>query len=352
MRSRGLLIAAAALLAGGVGFFVGRGGLPAASDRAPDAPADIAPGADATAPAQATRQIAPGDRVDNSASLPQPGTPLSQIHDMLVRRAAAGESRAACRLAAEHERCEMARVQLRALGVRTEQLDDMLTRGSGPQAEEARRRMQQRRAHSEEELRSTRAVVAQCDAVPPLSPERRARYWRQAALAGHVPSMRHYAIGNAFRWHDLMDALPALQTYRREAEAVARRAALQGDAASMYALAMAYADSDGGHWRPFLAQAVTPDFTQALAWFSVLARHPDINGLPPDHPTRRSVSRHLATLQAAASAAETAEAARLSGQVSVPADASPSAGMLIRPDGGAGDITPDACSESVFAAAR
>lgn len=161
--------------------------------------------------------------------------------------------------------------------------------------------------------------------------------------------MRHDAIGNAFRWHDLMDALPALQTYRREAEGSARRAAMQGDAASAYASAMAYADSDDGHWRPFLAQAITPDLSQALAWFSVLARHPDIDKLPTGHPAARSISRHLATLQAAASPAETAQAARLAERVVIPAVSDPSAGAMIRPDGGAGDIAPDACAEDRFA---
>jgi len=349
MKPRLLVIAIAVLLAGGIGFLAGRGGSPAMPTQIPDEPTGSMPDGDTAAPAQAARDTAGVRSTDHTVPLPDVGTPLAQIHDTLVRRAAAGEARAACRLAAEHERCEMERVHLRSLGVQTQQLEDLVTRGSDLQPDDAQRRLTQRREALEQQLRDKQASVAQCDAVAPLAPEARARYWRQAALAGHVPSMRHYAIGNAFRWHDLMDALPALQTYRRDAEGIASRAAMQGDAASAYALAMAYADSDGGHWRPFLAQAITPDLTQALAWFSVLARHPDIAKFPTDHPTARSIARHLATLQAAASPTETAQAARFAERVVIPAASDPSAGAMIRPDGGAGDIAPDACAEDRFA---
>lgn len=338
---------AAVLLAGGGGYLAGRGHRDAA-------PAQDAAAARENSQAGATAATQPltgrhtaAMRIDSAAALPAPGTPLVQIHDELVKRAAAGEARAACRLAAEHERCEMERVHLRALVAQQVQHENRAWHNGGPPPEEVQLHITQMREQQQRQIDDKQASVDQCDAAPPLSPDARARYWRQAALAGHLPSMRHYASGNGFRWHDLMDALPALQTYRREAEGIARRAAMQGDAASAYALAMAYADSDGGHWRPFLAQATTPDLTQALMWFSVLARHPDIARLPDGHPAALNVARQLATLQAAATPAESARAARLSEAVALPR--APSAQAQLRPDGGFDDIAPDACGETGFA---
>ena len=341
-------MAMAVLAAAGVGYLAGQWRDPSASPALPDA----------GAPLQSVQGAPSGTAERDMASavtasvlpLPPVGTPLAQIHDELRRRAAAGEAGAACRLASEHERCEMERVHLRALAMQSDQLDMNLKAIREPA--EARAHMAQARERLAAQIRGRSAAVAMCDAVTALGPADRARYWRQAALAGHLPSMRHYAIGNAFRWHDLMDAIPALQTYRQEAEGIARRAAMQGDASSAYALAMAYADSDGGHWRPFLAQMVTPDLTQALAWFSVLERHPEVTRLPSDHPTARSVAHHLATLRAAATPVETARATRLAQAVVTPSASTLPETTALRPDGGAGDIEPKDCDEAPFHPAR
>lgn len=338
---------AAVVLAGGAGYLAGRGHPDATPVQDADAAHDRA-----QAGATQTRQPATGratetTSIDPGAALPAPGTPLVQMHDELVRRAAAGEARAACRLASEHERCEMERVHLRTLVAQQAHHENRAWHNGATPPEDVQLHIAQMRDQQLRQIENRQASVDQCDAAPPLSPDGRARYWRQAALAGHLPSMRHYASGNSFRWHDLMDALPALQTYRREAEGIARRAAMQGDAASAYALAMAYADSDGGHWRPFLAQATTPDLTQALMWFSVLARHPDITRLPDGHPTALTIARQLATLQAAATPAETAQAARLSEAVALPH--APSGLLDLRLDGGFNDVAPEACTETQFA---
>ena len=348
MRIRALLIAAAVLLAGGAGFLAGHGGIPGDGDTAAEtSSAAVTEDVTSAGPGFATAAVP----VDNDAELPEPGAPLAAIHDTLVRRAAQGEARAACRLAAEHERCEVLRSQLRGTIAKTNRGPEWTERRLLEiDTEESRAQLETLRAHQSEQLAEQTRLVAQCDATAPLSPQARARYWRQAALAGHVPSMRHYAIGNAFRFHDLMDALPALQTYRREAEAVATRAATAGDVASIYALAMAYADLDGAYSRPFLAQTVTPDLAKALAWFSVLERHPGITGLSPEHPVARNVARHRAELAAAATPSEGARAADLAAEASVPRHVEPA--IMLSPEGGIHDIAPDACSESEFAAVR
>ncbi|MET0327607.1 MAG: hypothetical protein ABW163_02430 [Luteimonas sp.] len=345
MKQRIVLVAITVLVAGGIGILVGRAGQPAAAEASSDV-ASTPPEDGRTAPRTPASATTGRAVVATSAPLPPLDAPLAQIHGELRRRAAAGEAGAACRLAAEHERCEMERQHLRAVVSQVEHLDSATRRDRDRIPSEALQHRARMRTQVETQVREKTASVAQCDAAPPLSPEARARYWRQAALAGHVPAMRHYASGNGFRWHDLMDALPALQTYRREAEGIARRAALEGDAASAYALAMAYIDG-GGHWRSFLAQSVTPDLTQALAWFSVLSRHPAITRLPPEHPTARSVSQHLATLQAAASPSESAQADALARTAGIPAASSDEpTEMLLRPDGGIGDIAPIACGQT------
>ncbi len=350
MRHRTLVIAAAAVLcAGGAGYLAGRGGqaLPQTPSPAPDpavavadAPVDVAPGGPA---AGGPPQLQP--------DMPLPGadTPLLQIHDALVQRAAAGDARAACRLAAEHERCESSRQQLRAVDAQEAQVTRSLERQ--PAATEL---MQQRATQARNRLRGRRdslaPVLANCEAVPPLSPTERTRYWRQAAVAGHLPAMRHYASGSAFRLHELMDALPALQVYRREAEPIAVRAATHGDVASMYALALAYASFDDGRRRSFLAQSITPDLSRALGWFTALAQHPAIEALPDRHPVALNVARHLTELQAAATPDEAAQANRLAATVQVRATEPRDALMLVD-NGSVREVGPDACSADPLAAA-
>lgn len=348
MKHRLLIVAAAVLLTGGVGYLAGRGAPAVSGDAAEDdaASVDTGRGSETSTPAAAA-----ADAVKTQAdiSLPDADTPLLQIHEALTRRAAAGDARAACRLAAEHERCESSRQQLRAV----DEQDEQQTRWLDAQ-QQVTDQMRQRLTQSRNRLESRRVFLAQvlvnCEAAPPLSPADRARYWRQAALAGHLPAMRHYASGSAFRLHELMETLPALQTYRREAETIAVRAATHGDVASMYALALAYASFDDGRRRSFLAQSVTPDLPRALGWFTALSRHPAITALPKQHPVATTVARHLAELQAAATADEAAQAARLAATVQVRA-AEPRDAALLVPNGAVREVGPDACSAEPLAAA-
>ncbi len=342
-------VVAAALVAGGAGFVAGTR---APSASVPVVEHDDTPGPEpAPAPrsdeAPASAPPSPSGPARRDAPLPPADAPLAQIHDALVRRAAGGDARAACRLAAEHERCERSRVQLQAVDTRAAQQADWQARR--PDLDDAARtRAERQRARTADRRAALQQVLAHCAAAPPLSPDARARYWRQAALAGHVPSLRHYASGSAFRLDDLMGALPALQTYRREAETLAVRAAEAGDVPSQYALALAYAGIEDGRRRSFLAQSITPDLPRALAWFSVLARDPAIIALPPRHPAARTIARHHAGLQAAATPSEAAEAARLAARVTA-GDGSARDAFALVPNGAVRDIPVEACAEGGFA---
>lgn len=345
-----VIVLAAVLISGGVGYLTGLGVQPLPDGALPNDMTSAVVDANSSdfvgTAATDTEPALP--RVD--APLPEANAPLLHIHQALVQRAAAGDARAACRLAAEHERCETARADVRAFALEAAAHSAFIARRTS-QFPNASQRAAEMNAHLERLIEEQHALAAACDAAPPLSPAARARYWRQAALAGHLPSMRHYAVGNGFRYHDLMDALPALETYRREAEAMALRAANAGDLVSAYELAMAYANVDGSRRRTFLAQTITPDLPRALGWFSVLARHPTVAGLPARHPIAANVARRHAELQSAATADEVAEADRLTAMVQVREDAQ--ADLALFAHGGAiRDIGPEACSSSEFAAAR
>ena len=254
-------------------------------------------GNEATQAAQAQQQV----RAQAQADIPLPptGQPLRLIHDDLVARAARGDARAACRLASEHERCDGLAQQRRALQVQLDRHQLLIARSDLD--ESARASLDAQQAKLQAFVDNVDLQLRPCEGATPADAGTRARYWRQAALAGHLPAMRHYASGNAFRFHELMETLPALQTYRGEAEAIATRAAAQGDVPSMLALAVAYADGGGGY-RTFLAQSVTPDLPRALAWYRLLEAHPDIRAMPADDPRRRAIADTAATLAAAATA--------------------------------------------------
>jgi hypothetical protein len=92
--------------------------------------------------------------------------------------------------------------------------------------------------------------------------------WRQAALNGNEAALRQYATGNAFRRNQTLNVLPALETYVREAELLAWRAADAGDPQVAMALANVYdpGNEDVG-FGVYLRQTVRPDPVAALALY-------------------------------------------------------------------------------------
>ncbi|NYZ61857.1 hypothetical protein [Luteimonas deserti] len=345
-----LLGALALVTATGLGLMLMRErGADTPSPGAPPSAVDEArarPDADLRAAGAQARRLA-------EQPLPDAGQPLRLIHEQLRSRATSGDARAACRLAAEFERCDGMREQHRGLQVFIEGHDATLARSD--LAEPLRVRLVAEHAAQRARSEELGAALARCEGAPTLSAEARARLWRQAALAGHLPSMRHYASGNAFRHNDLLDALPALQDYRREAEAIAIRAAAHGDIETMRALAVAYSDSGDGRFRTFLAQVVVPDLGHALAWYRLLDTHPDIVALDPQHPLRTAIARGRAGVEAAASPAERESAARLVARYPHAHDrVDDEMPPMRRLAGGAGavqDLDPVACADTRFAGA-
>ncbi|MEN1925416.1 hypothetical protein [Luteimonas qiangzhengi] len=256
----------------------------------------------APAPPAATRPADNGavkPEEAGAATLPPLDAPLRLVIDDLMRRADAGDVAAACRVAAELERCGELRLTVGAFSATRREMQRLVDEAPGEHRHAFVSRLEEIEAMAATAVDGT----MHCAGIPEPDPGERARYWRTAALGGHPAAVRHYAIGNAFRFDDMMGAVPELATYHNEAEAMARQAAMGGDLAMLHALAMAYLPPDDtvpetarpGR-RTFLAQVVRPDAGQALAVLFAMQRHPTVRGLPQTHRIRLAVEFGLERL--------------------------------------------------------
>lgn len=266
-----------------------------------------------SAPPVGTATRARGPR----APLPPLEAPFDSVFADLSRRAKAGDAQAACRLAAEFDLCERRRQRLAQLQASIQAIASTPTGGSrGPRTPDAQRRMQDRRQRmlADFGLQSDALLrdLEQCARVPPATPAQRTAWWRAAALGGHLPSLTQYAVGNGFRWREMLQNLPALQTYRVEAEALARRAAAAGDVQATLALAHAYASSNQDNARrSMLAQVVQPDDAEALAMYRRVAAQRAGDERPVAKTMLRSLERSIRTLQSDMTDAQQRDAAAL-----------------------------------------
>jgi len=255
------------------------------------------------------------DGVPNPAPLPALDVPLRLTVADLQRRADAGEAKAACRLAAEWSYCRRLRSQL-------DETDRMLLQRSAMRANMASRvadekQLSQIQAGMKARLASIEARAeelitesAHCEGVPEAGPQAIARQWRVAAIGGHVPSMTHYAVGNAFRINETLQNLEALALYRREAEALASRAADMGDYNAAIALAAAYSPLNQGANRTYLAQVVKPDGVRSLSLYLRVQQALNQAGSVTGSAARDAVQDHITQLASMLSPGQRAQAQR------------------------------------------
>ncbi len=97
------------------------------------------------------------------------------------------------------------------------------------------------REFADQQYRDALSATEHCKGCTDIIASEQIRYWRQAALAGHLPSMTMYASGNAFRNRNSLAQLQDLEVYRHEAEALARRAALAATTKRCWHWSAAYA---------------------------------------------------------------------------------------------------------------
>lgn len=264
--------------------------------------------------ASTDQAAAPELKAIPSAPLPPLDAPLDSVLDDLRRRAAAGEPAAACRLAAELSHCDELRYR-RADDQRwLAQRQAALRAIPNPDVRQtAMKNIEREMAERGERLD---AIERHCAAVKTPTPQESVEQWRRAALLGHPAAMRQYASGNAFRMTSLMDTLPMLQTYKREAEPIARRLAAQGDFSMAVALAAGYNPSPMGS-RSLLAQTLKPDGAMSLALYELakqtLANETDLRYAS----LRRDIDTAIEDLRANLSPDELARARGLSAKAFV-----------------------------------
>jgi hypothetical protein len=224
-------------------------------------PAEVGSPATVT-PASRTARAQPGI-IAATASVPLPAhdVPLAEILDELRRRADAGDARAACRIAAELRRCELVGVQL-SVAQRMEAQRPQVQKAMGDQTDPNTQDYFKRMDRFNQ---SALDASTHCAGVTASDPKEQIRYWRQAALAGHLRSMSMYASGDVFRIRNSLAMLPELEIFRHEAEGMAQRAAQAGDAEALLALTRAYAPAEEEMFVDLIAQATGPNVVEELA---------------------------------------------------------------------------------------
>ncbi|WP_157981489.1 hypothetical protein [Cognatilysobacter tabacisoli] len=312
---RRLAVAAAVVAALVLGWSLGRVGQPggdAADDAARsdaldrpmqrgDAAADAPRGR--TDRRAGTPSTAAASRPAVASALPPLNMPLRETIDDLSRRAAAGEPAAACRLAAEYTHCNELEDSLASM----QQMLELQETSAHVRAEAGgvAVRIHDRADDMQRSIDGMIRETAHCDGVAPLPPAALFDRWLQAAKAGSVTAMTHYAAGTPFRRHQLLDSLPALQQYRRNAPQLARRAYEAGDLDAAVALARALAAEPDDANRPLLAQALRPDPAEAL---TILLRIRAGRADGPRHMPRVVVDAQIERVGARLDARERAQA--------------------------------------------
>jgi hypothetical protein len=167
--------------------------------------------------------------------LPPKDAPLAVEMPALVRAARQGDVGAMCRLSFELNRCFNQVKELRRSEARG--TDDLLERsesGADPQATELRMRTLAGLTADRERLEAICAGVTPRRGLEPW------RLLRDAARAGHVPSMVRFAKDPPFDHQRILADLDALDAYRADAGAMLRRADALGDPRAGYFLFWAY----------------------------------------------------------------------------------------------------------------
>lgn len=199
--------------------------------------------------------------------LPALDIPLANIMPELERRAANGESPAACRIAAELGRCRGLRAGReehdRWLASRRIALE-LAVAGRDAQTVAAFNRV----FNQELDLRESRlrALEQHCENVDlPTGAELTLR-WQRAARLGDASAMRHYASGRAFGWGSILESAQLLPQYQQEAERMALELVRAGDLAMTLQLAAAAAPLASRH-QSLLGQVVDEDTALSVALY-------------------------------------------------------------------------------------
>lgn len=241
--------------------------------------------------------------------LPSSSLPLRTTASMLNQLAASGNAAAACRLAAEYQRCSEARAKIA--------FADRLARQS--EVRGAREELGGEIVRLGQSGLESRLV--HCDGVDTPTTREVVKHWRNAALAGNREAMMQYATGSMFDLGSLLQLLTELRNYKSEAERIARKAASDGDGRAVLALAAAYSPDSHAGSPPLLSQATGQDLVQALGLY-MFAERSGVGAPQSTERMRAFIEEQISILKAAASpqqvATAEAEAIRLASEWSPP----------------------------------
>lgn len=230
---------------------------------AADATTD-APGGESTSAArpvgfEMVTMVAPGFA---AAPLPPLDAKIVDIYDTLAQRAQQGDGKAACRLAIELQQCVWREAILQDLDRATSRLANLPeATANDPRRQEWESRMLDM---AQRQADYAAALNARCRGLSDAQVTGHVDWWRTAALSGHLPSLVHYAKGDAFRLNATLDNLERLGTYQRDAERLMRAAAAAGSREALQHLLLAYAPERSPRGN-LLQQAIKPDPAEAQA---------------------------------------------------------------------------------------
>lgn len=228
-----------------------------------------------------------GDRL-MLVAMPALTMPLKDSLPKLRELAIRGDSRAQCRLASELQKCTRAR---RQLAFSESYIRRAEARKSGADVKGAM--MVFGRSSLEEEL-------SHCDGAESGNAAEIVKFWRQSAHSGNPEAMFRYATGAAFDFASIVHLADELQTYKKDAIAIARKSASIGDGRALIALASAYDPESHSGAPPLLAQVAGEDLVESLALFMLADR----SGIRPStnaEGLEKFIRGRIETLQLAAS---------------------------------------------------
>lgn len=214
--------------------------------------------------------------------LPPLDAKITDVHDALKERALAGDGKAACRLAIDLQQCVWQDAILQGLD-RT--MQQMTRQPQGPLNDTRRKAMESSMLDMmQAQADYVARLTARCEGLSEAQVADHVDWWRKAASTGHLPSLVHYAKGDAFRMNATLDNLDRLAAYKGEAERLMRTAAAAGSPEALQQLLLAYAPERGPRDN-LLQQAVKPDPAEAQAILRLMQER----GIPlPRDPASRS----------------------------------------------------------------
>ena len=278
---------------------------PAASALAAEAP-EAVPGGEASAVA-GTLALAP---VPPAGPLPPLDVPLAQVVPELERRAAAGETGAACRLAYELSVCRWSsgdhETHARWLRRKTQELDRLEAQKNTAAINTFRGEFERDLARREEQLAKRNE---RCRGFTEIEPSMMAQRWYQAARLGSLSARRIWVGGEALPPDGYLASTAELALYRATAGDMAWQLVREGDLPTTLRVAHALSGVHRSRYS-LLAQALPEDRAMAIALYGRALVALDGNDTPDAKSLRQQVEGELELLGDLSTADDRAEAER------------------------------------------